>query len=318
MNFASAGTVKVPGFFRSKLLIKLIVVFFVVVIGLPLLSSLFTKLNPFFTVEYGTVGVVSRWGKIVRLASSGLNTKLPWIEKVDFYNTQKIIYETSEQPEQSPFAANYKYDKSTALLNSEEQKSLADYADAPVDTSTKDGQQISIRYTLRYRLDSEKILWLAENVGTQEQVSLRIVQAQSRSVVRNVAREFPAQELYTGDVFTYQTKVEERLKESFEKNGVILDEFLVRQIKFSDQYIAAVEQKQIEQERVKTEEFIAQQEEYKKQQQIIRAEGEAKAQDLLRQTVNELVLQKMAIEKWNGVLPLYTGSGSVPFINIKP
>jgi len=133
-----------------------------------------------------------------------------------------------------------------------------------------------------------------------------------------VAREFPANELYTGTVFNYQTKVAETLKASFDKNGVILDEFLVRQMKFSEQYIASLEQKQIEQEKVKTEEFIAQQEEFKKQQKIIRAEGEAKAQELLRLTIDPLVLQKMAIEKWNGILPTYLGgSGEIPMIGVK-
>lgn len=134
---------------------------------------------------------------------------------------------------------------------------------------------------------------------------------------RNIARGFPAQELYTGNVFEYQKSVEDKLRESFEENGVILDEFLVRQIQFSDQYIAAVEQKQIEQERVKTEEFKAQQEEFIKEQKIIRAEGEAQAQDELRKTIDPLVLQKMAIEKWDGVLPTYMGgNGEVPFISV--
>jgi regulator of protease activity HflC (stomatin/prohibitin superfamily) len=136
-------------------------------------------------------------------------------------------------------------------------------------------------------------------------------------VSRNIARGFPAQELYTGNVFEYQKSVEDKLRESFEENGVILDEFLVRQIQFSDQYIAAVEQKQIEQERVKTEEFKAQQEEFIKEQKIIRAEGEAQAQDELRKTIDPLVLQKMAIEKWDGVLPTYMGgNGEVPFISV--
>ena len=63
-------------------------------------------------------------------------------------------------------------------------------------------------------------------------------------------------------------------------------------------------------------EFKAQQEEFIKQQKIIRAEGEARAQDILRQTIDPLVLQKMAIEKWNGILPQATGGGGIPFIDL--
>lgn len=300
------------GPFNFKKAVRIFVIIVLVLfVGLPLLSAL----NPFYTVDYGTMGVVIRFGKIERLSSPGLNLKYPFIEKVAYYSTQKIIYETSEQPEESPY---YNTNKKSTTFSSTEQKYYSDSADYPVDTSTMDGQQVSIRYTLRYRLNPDKILWIAENIGTQDQIGTRIVQAQSRSVVRNIAREFPATNLYTGDIFTYQTRVSEKLKESFDQNGIILDEFLVRQIKFTDQYVAAVEQKQIEQEKVKTEEFKAQQEEFIKQQKIIRSEGEAKSQELLAKTIDPLVLQKMAIEKWNGILPTYLGgNGEVPFINVR-
>lgn len=286
----------------------LFLIFFLAFVG-----PIFAAANPFFSVEFGTVGVVSRFGKITRLAQPGLNLKIPFVDKVYFYTTQKIVYETSEAPTQSPF-----YSKIESFSKSSfEQKTQSDTADVPVDTTTKDGQQVSIRYSLRYSLDPQKILWIAQNIGTQEQVATRIVHTESRSVVRNIAREFPASDLYAGDVFSYQQKVADKLRESFEKNGVILDEFLVRQIKFSDVYMQAIEQKQIEQEKVKTEEFKAQQEEFIKQQRIIRAEGEAKAQEILRTTIDPLILQKMAIEKWNGVLPTYIGTDAIPFLNIK-
>jgi len=297
-------------FFSKAKKIIIVVLILVFVFVLPLLASL----NPFFTVEFGTLGVVTQFGKISRIANPGLNFKIPAIEHVQYYTTQKIIYETAEDPAQSPFYNT----KQNLLQNSLLQKENADTADYPVDTTTKDGQQVSIRFTLRYSLNPDKVLWIAQNIGSQEKVAERIVQAESRSIARNVAREFPAQELYTGDVFNYQNSVAARLKTNFETNGVILDEFLVRQIKFSEGYLAAVEQKQIEQEKVKTEEFKAQQEEFIKQQKIIRAEGEAKAQEVLKQSMDPLILQKMAIEKWNGILPTYLGgSGEIPMINIK-
>lgn len=298
-----------PEIKKPKKFIKLVVIVFAIFIILPYLSLL----NPFYTVEYGTIGVVSRFGAINRKADPGLHLKLPFFEKLNYYTTQKIIYETSENPVQSPY---YNNARKGINVGSSVQKQQSDVADYAVDTTTEDGQQVSIRFTLRFSLNPDKILWLAENIGTQDQVAQRIVQAQARSVSRNIARGFPARELYTGNVFNYQTEVENKLRESFEQNGIILDEFLVRQLEFSDQYVSAVEQKQIEQERVKTEEFKAQQEEFKKQKEIIRAEGQAKAQELLRATIDPLVLEKMAIEKWDGKLPTYMGSGSTPFVNI--
>jgi len=273
--------------FKNKLVQQIILVLVILIF--------ISQLSFIYTVKYGQASIVSRFGKIERVSSPGLHFKFPIIEKVDYYTTQKIIYETSENPNESG----------------------ADYREYPVDSSTKDGQQISIRYTIRFRLSPKRIKWIAKNLGVEKQVVERVVKAESRSVVRNVAREFRAQELYTGDVFRFQKKVGLSLKKSFAKNGLDLDEFLVRQIKFSSQYVSAVEQKQIEKERVKTEEYKAEQETFKKKKKITQAEGEARAQDLLRKTIDPLVLQKMAIEKWDGKLPAYLGSEAIPFLNIK-
>lgn len=270
-----------------KLIIGLLVLVFII---LPLLL----KASPFFTVRYGEMAIINRLGKIERVAYPGLNYKLPLLEGVDHYSTQKIIYETSDQSDQSN----------------------AEYKDVPVDTSTSDGQQISIRYTVRFQINPEKIRWVAENLGTADQIIERIIKAESRSLVRNIAREYTATELYTGDVFKFQENVRNILEEKFDNNGLLLDEFLVRQIKFEPGYISAVEQKQIEKEKVKTEEYKAEQEKFKKQQVITQAEGQAKAQEILKLTIDPLVLQKMAIDKWNGILPNYL-NGPLPFLSIK-
>lgn len=269
----------------------------IVLVVIALLALvLLPKLSFFYSVKYGEVAVVSQFGKLVRVSEPGLHFKMPLFESVDYYSTQKIIYETSE---------------STGT-------SLADYKDTPVDSSTQDGQQLNIRYTTRFRIRSEQVKWVAENLGREDQVVERIIKAETRSVVRNVAREFQAQDLYTGNVFQFQDRISQILKERFTANGLELDEFLVRQVEFSPEYVTAVEQKQIEKEKVKTEEFKAEQEQFKKAQLITRAEGEAKAQEVLKQSLDPLLLQKLAIEKWNGILPQYFGGNSaLPFLNIK-
>jgi len=277
-------------FIKTNILKIIIAILVIVFIGIPLVSNAF----PFFSVKYGEIGVVNRLGKIKRIAYPGLNVKLPFIEGVDRYSTQKIIYETSDYQEQSG----------------------AEFKDQPIDSSTSDGQQISIRYTVRFQLDPNKIEWIAQNLGKETQIVERIIKAESRSMVRNIAREYTAQELYTGDVFKFQENVTKVLKEKFKNNGILLDEFLVRQIKFDQGYVSAVEQKQIEKEKVKTEEYKAEQEKFKKQQVITQAEGQAKAQEILKLTIDPLVLEKMAIDKWNGILPTYN-NGPLPFLNIK-
>lgn len=278
-NFLTPNLLKILG----GLLVFLIIV-------LPLISVFI----PFFTVKYGHIAVINRLGKINRVAYPGLNFKIPLIEGAELFTTQKIIYETSDHEEQSG----------------------AEYKDQPVDSSTSDGQQISIRYTIRFQINPDQIKWVAQNLGKEEQILERIIKAESRSMVRNIAREYTAQELYTGDVFKFQTNVTKILKDKFNKNGILLDEFLVRQIKFDEGYVKTVEQKQIEKEIVKTEEYKAEQEKFRKLQTITKAEGQARAQEILKSSIDSLILEKMAIEKWNGIMPSYL-NGPLPFLSIK-
>lgn len=49
----------------------------------------------------------------------------------------------------------------------------------------------------------------------------------------------------------------------------------------------------------------------------IQADGEAYYNRTVAASLNSLLVQQYAIEKWNGTLPTYNGGGTVPFINLK-
>jgi prohibitin 1 len=53
--------------------------------------------------------------------------------------------------------------------------------------------------------------------------------------------------------------------------------------------------------------------------EVNRAKGTAEAQKLLKQSLNRDLLQKQAIEKWDGKFPtVMGGNGALPLINIAP
>lgn len=233
------------------------------------------------TVNSGTVGVVKTFGKVERVIYPGLNIKVPFVQTVVTYNTQRIIYETSDYPTES----------------------MADYTDYSVDTTTKDGQPVKIKYSVRFSVNPDNVEWIANNLGDEIDIVEKIVKTDSRIYVRGFVREYEANELYTGNVTAVQDVISQALSENFSENGLILDEFGIRSIDFSTEYVSAIEQKQIEKEKVTTEKYIADQEEFKKQASITRAEAEAEAQRLLQVTITNQILQKMWIEKWDGDLP---------------
>lgn len=269
------------------------------IIGFLLLFGFITVLLGFRTIDAGEVGVVTRFGQVTgRVLPPGANFITPWVEGVTTYNTKKVIYETA---------------------TAENQKgSQADYKDFPVDTNTKDGQQVNIFYTVRFAVDPTKATFVAQNLGAESALVDKIVKTESRIWVRNIPREFEAQELYTGTgVVEVQNEIEARLRPTFEANGLILDSVGIREIKFNQDYVDAIEKKQIAAVQVETEKNIAEQAKFKKEARITEAEAAAREQELQRTTISDPLLRKMWIERWNGQLPTYVmGSEATNLIQL--
>jgi len=262
-------------------------------IVLAVIAAFILISSSLYTVEYGTVAVLTRFGKIEgNIQKPGLHVKIPFVDNVVKYRTQKIVYETLNV---TPYSG----------------ASQADYQDYAVDTTTQDGQQVSITYTLRFSIDPAKIKEIANTLGTEQEVVEKIVKAEARIKSRSVPRNFKAFDLYTGNIDTVSQQIFDILDPVFKENGLILDEFGIRAIGFSNEYITTIEEKQIEREKIDTAKFISEQEEYKKQTAITKAEGEAESQKLLQVSLTKELLQKLYIEKWNGILPeVMTSSNS--------
>lgn len=281
--------------------------------------------DSFTQVEAGSVAVVKQFGRVVDVFSPGLNFKLPFIQQTVPYRTQEILYESSEDPASSQ----------------------ADYRDIEVDTATSDGQQISARYTIRFRIDPQKVTDIVNNLGTEGEMVERVVKANSRVHVRNILKQHTASDLYSGNVERAQSDIAVRLQEEFAKEGIQLVFFGLRSIHFQDDYRKAVEQKQIEKENIATKENLAKQAEFEKQRTITQAEAEAERQKLERigmaegeaesirvkaiadaeatrikaqaqaeanklisQSLDPNVISWQAIENWSGNYPMVMGGGS--------
>jgi regulator of protease activity HflC (stomatin/prohibitin superfamily) len=257
------------------------------ILGFILLSALLG----IRTIDAGEVGVVTRFGKVTgRTLEPGAHIVMPWVDGVMKYNTKKVIYETTTAEKQ--------------------EGSDADYKDFPVDTNTEDGQQVDIFYTVRFSIDPTQAGWIAQNIGSQEGLVEKIVKTESRIWARNIPRRFSANDLYTGDGSQeVQEGIFESLLETFNSNGLVLDSVGIREIKFTQQYITAIEAKQIEAVKVETAENIAKQAEFEKAARITQAEGQAREQELQRTTISDQLLEKLWIEKWNGNLPTYMMGG---------
>jgi regulator of protease activity HflC (stomatin/prohibitin superfamily) len=224
-------------------------------------------INAYTTIEYGNVGLVVRFGGLTgQVFEPGLHWKTPFIDKIVTLPTIVQSYETSDHPELSG----------------------ANFTDVPVTAQTVDGQQITVKYTLLFRIPADKSVNIVQNVGYLDAVVENAVKAYSRNLSRLWAQSYKANDLYSGEgIFNYEMEVHQALEEAFVPLGIILENFLVRKVDFSPDYINAIEQKQIAQEAIETAKYQSEAAEYEKERQIRLSEAEAKRTTLLAEAEAE-------------------------------
>jgi regulator of protease activity HflC (stomatin/prohibitin superfamily) len=150
-----------------------------------------------------------------------------------------------------------------------------------VTAQTVDGQQISVKYTVLFRIQPENAVSVAQNIGRPREVVENVVKAHSRSLARLWAQSFTAEDLYSGEgIFSYENQVKSALQQQCEKYGVFLADFLVRKVDFDEDYIRAIEQQQIAEEAIETARYQSEAAEFEKASQIRLAEAAAEGTKL--------------------------------------
>ena len=254
--------------------------------------GLITIFSTLTTVGPGKVKVVTRFGRVTgKVLEPGFHVKVPFVEGTTSYSTKKLTYETAAEGSQG--------------------NSQADYKDYPIDTNTSDGQQVDIFYTIRFSVDPTMADDITQSIGSEASLVEKIVKTESRVWVRTIAREYTADDLYTGRVQDFQQQVFAQLNPTFAENGLILDSVGIREIRFSEEYVKAIEEKQIQAVRVETEKNRAEAAKFEKARTITQAEAQAESQKLLQQSLSSEVLQNKFYEKWNGVLPTVIGDEQI-------
>jgi regulator of protease activity HflC (stomatin/prohibitin superfamily) len=107
-----------------------------------------------------------------------------------------------------------------------------------------------------------------------------------------------------------QVEIEKMIRERFEKEGLLLLAFDIRNVNFTDDYATSIEQKQIAQQQAEQMQFTLQREEQEAQRKrieaegvktsaILRAQGEAEALRLVNEQIgtNDNLLVYRYIEK---------------------
>lgn len=178
------------------------------------------------------------------------------------------------------------------------QKEQADAAAA-----SHDLQDVHSTLAVNYHLERGKVSDIYRSVGPD--YKKRLIDPAIQESFKATSSSYTAAQLITERPLVKQ-KALEILRQRLEQRGIFIDDLSIVNFEFSKDFTQAIESKQVAAQEAERAKF-----------NLERAKLDAAAQNLQKESLSAAYLQKLAIDKWNGVLPSYLGSGTVFNIPLK-
>ena len=147
--------------------------------------------------------------------------------------------------------------------------------DDSITARTADGQEIFVDASVIYQINPGKVVDV--HILWQNRYSSDYVRAQSRGIIRDAVSQFNVEQVISNKRFQLVAYINEELGIKFEENGLTLVDFVLRNITFSPEYAASVEQKQIAEQEAKQAAFVVQQKKEEAKQVVETSKGDAQA-----------------------------------------
>ena len=183
------------------------------------------------------------------------------------------------------------------------------------ESASKDLMDVKTTVAINYHIDPTSVNKLYQKLG--ENYQERVIAPQVQEVVKAVTAKFDAEGLVQTRELA-KGEIDRILKQSMLERDVFVETISITNFKFPDTFNDAITAKQTQIQKAMEAENKVKEAEAIAKQTIETARGQAESirliNEQLRQSPDYLSLK--AIEKWNGVLPMYTGSGVVPFISL--
>ena len=241
---------------------------------------------------------------------SGLHLLIPFVEYIETYSISNQTYTMASQASEGDLQR-----------------------DDSIRARTKDGQEVFIDASVIFSIDPKKVVDL--HIIWQDRYDEGLVRPTARGIVRDVASQYGVEEIVSSKRSEMEDTITTLLEEKFAENDLVLVDFVLRDIHFSEEYAAAVEQKQIAEQQAQQAEFVIAQKKAEAEQarqtaqgqadaaviaaqgaaqaRLIEAEAEAKALDLIAAVLakNPLLLQYQYITKLApGVQTIFIPTGN--------
>ena len=147
--------------------------------------------------------------------------------------------------------------------------------DDSITARTSDGQELFVDASVIYSIDPTKVVLV--HIDWQDRYADDLVRPLSRGIIRDVVSQFGVEEVVTSQRVVMIQTISDQMTLKLKENGLIMVEFILRNITFSAEYAASVEQKQIAEQLVQQAVFVVQQRKQEAEQARQAATGQADA-----------------------------------------
>lgn len=210
--------------------------------------------------------------------TAGLHWIIPFAERVERFSILNQTYTMSSSADE-----------------------VAGATDDSIQVRTKDGQQVYIDASVIYAIDPLNAVDLYRTWRFTYEDGL--VRPQARGVIRDVASQYGVEEIVSTKRAEMEQKITDELERIFTNNNLVLRDFVLRNIRFSDEYAAAVEQKQIAEQQAQQAAFVVEQKKQEAEQARQIAQGQADAAVIAAQGAAEArLIQAQAEAEANRLL----------------
>lgn len=173
------------------------------------------------------------------------------------------------------------------------------YGDDSIRARTKDGQEVYIDASVIYAINPDRVVQL--HIDWQDRYQAEVVRPLARGIIRDIASQYGVEEI----VSTKRAELEERITSELAlklgENDLLLVDFVLRDIHFSEEYAAAVEQKQIAEQQALQAQFVVEQRRQEAEQLRQTAQGQADAAVIAAQGEAQatIIRAQAQAEAWN-------------------
>jgi regulator of protease activity HflC (stomatin/prohibitin superfamily) len=252
-----------------------------------------------FTQSAGEADVLVDWtGNIVgSTTTTGLHFRAPWDDVTTFnIRNQQVVYVGNAQDEP---------DNTGGKANGPD-----------VTVQDKDGVTDNIDIALRYSIDPNSVISIYKSFKNEDGFKTTFIEQDVRSAVRTAPNQFTTLQL-----LTKRSAVEAAIQSQIEKHwagsGVSIDSVSMQEVRPPANVVASYAAAQQAQINVTTQKNNLAAAEVSAQQQVVQAQAQAKANDLLTASLSPQILQNKYLDALKAGTVYVVPSGSTPFIQTK-